>query len=132
VYTMYMNKKGFTLMELLVVVAIIGILATITIVFFSDIRDTAQDTRGIRVAQNIVLAFNNEQDNSNIFPAYDDLSSIDTVKAAAAPGINIASRTTPGPSFCVSYRLLAPENNRELYKATQEGSDLVPLSEGEC
>ena len=129
---MKMNKKGFTLIELLVVVSIIGILATTVFVLFSDIRDTAQDTRGIRVAQNIVLAFNTEQDNDDVFPAYNDLVTINTVEAIATPRISIASTSTASASFCVSYRLLNPEVGQELYKAIPEVSDFVPLAEGEC
>lgn len=40
-----MNRKGFTLVELLVVVAIIAILSTIGLVVFSDAQKNARDAR---------------------------------------------------------------------------------------
>ncbi len=42
---MFQNKKGFTLIELMVVIAIIAILATVVLVALQGARDAAQDSK---------------------------------------------------------------------------------------
>jgi len=126
------KKQAFTLIELLVVVAIIGVLSSIIVPNLSTSKDDAQDARGIKTVQNIVLAFNVEQDDDNIFPAYNDLTSIDAAIAASGPRISITDPESASSSFCVSYTLVNPEEDKEIYKATPELSDLVPLAAGAC
>lgn len=41
----YKNQKGFTIVELLIVIVVIGILATLVIVTFSGIQQRARDTQ---------------------------------------------------------------------------------------
>ncbi|HET8884383.1 MAG TPA: prepilin-type N-terminal cleavage/methylation domain-containing protein [Candidatus Saccharimonadales bacterium] len=50
---MQKTKSGFTIVELLIVIVVIGILAAITIVTYSGVQDRAVDTR-MRVAANKV------------------------------------------------------------------------------
>jgi len=42
---MFKNKNGFTIVELLIVIVVIGILAAITIVAYNGIQNRAQDTK---------------------------------------------------------------------------------------
>jgi prepilin-type N-terminal cleavage/methylation domain-containing protein len=51
-----MDKKGFTLVELLVVISIIGLLATIVMVSLGSARTKARDTRRKVDLEQIVLA----------------------------------------------------------------------------
>ena len=52
-----MNKKGFTLVELLAVIIILGIIATITVVSVTDILSTSKDsTHDVKVKQIISKA----------------------------------------------------------------------------
>ncbi|MEW6184730.1 MAG: prepilin-type N-terminal cleavage/methylation domain-containing protein [Thermodesulfobacteriota bacterium] len=50
------NQKGFTLVELLIVIAIIGILAAIAIPQFSNYRKRAYDSSALADAKNLYTA----------------------------------------------------------------------------
>lgn len=52
------NKKGFTLIELIVVIAILAILAAIAIPTFSGITDSADERVELANARSIATAYN--------------------------------------------------------------------------
>ncbi|WXL25074.1 prepilin-type N-terminal cleavage/methylation domain-containing protein [Ectopseudomonas mendocina] len=51
------KQKGFTLIELMIVIAIIGILAAIAIPQFNDYRAKANDSLALADNKNIVTTF---------------------------------------------------------------------------
>ena len=51
------NKPGFTIVELLIVIVVIGILAAITIMAFNGIQDRAKSSSNISTARSFVTAF---------------------------------------------------------------------------
>ena len=86
-FKMRKNKKGFTLIELIVVIAILAILAAIAIPSFIGITDQANDKVALANARSISSAFNAYQNlNPNAHLA-DDIAMADA--QTALEGINL-------------------------------------------
>lgn len=50
------KQKGFSLVELLVVLAIVGLLATLAVISLSGVRERARDTKRINIADSVMKA----------------------------------------------------------------------------
>ena len=66
---MMRNRKGFTLIELMIVVAIIGILAAIAIPQFASYRQRAQDSAAKSALKNLATAQENYYAEYNTYTA---------------------------------------------------------------
>ena len=62
-------SKGFTLIELMIVVAIVGILAAVAIPAYQDYTVRARVTEGLSLASSAKLAVEETYQSSNAFPA---------------------------------------------------------------
>ncbi len=63
------HSKGFTLIELMIVVAIVGILAAIAIPAYQDYTVRARVTEGLSLASSAKLAVEETYQSTNAFPA---------------------------------------------------------------
>jgi len=63
------NQKGFTLIELMIVVAIIGILAAIAIPAYQDYTIRAQVTEGFQLTGSIKASVSEYYTNLGVFPS---------------------------------------------------------------
>lgn len=63
-----MNQKGFTLIELMIVVAIIGILAAVAIPAYQDYTIRARVTEGLNLASSAKLAVSETAITNNALP----------------------------------------------------------------
>ena len=74
-----LNKsRGVTLIELLIVIAIIGILAAIVLVSLNDARTSARDTQRVGNLRNAQLAMEIYFDDNGQYPDDDDLAAVMT------------------------------------------------------
>lgn len=65
------SKAGFTMVELLIVVAIIGLLVTLTLISISDIRAKTRDTQRVADIKAVQESLAMYQSNYGEFPVYD-------------------------------------------------------------
>ena len=84
-------QKGFTLIELMIVIAIIGILAAIAIPAYQDYTVRAKVSEGMSVASAAKLAVAETLDSTGSFPTSNSAAGLPT--AASITGNNVSSVT---------------------------------------
>ncbi len=112
---MFQNKKGFTLIELMVVIAIIAILATVVLVALQGARDAAKDSKissAVTQARSIAEIYyaTNEQSYTGFTaePDYahlmqdNDINLIHGISATGDAYCVTQALTTAGEHFCLS------------------------------
>lgn len=62
--------RGFTIIELLIVVAIIGLMASLTLVYLSGIRARSRDTRRVTDIYSVAIALHLYNDIFSEYPVY--------------------------------------------------------------
>ena len=84
------KQKGFTIVELLIVIVVIGILAAISIVAYNGVTQKARDDQRISDARNIINAAASYQAEIGSWPTRANLTGYNTVKLSGTA----ASRLT--------------------------------------
>lgn len=69
-----MNKKGFTLIEILVVIAIIGILSALALVSFSSARARSRDARRMSDLRQMLTALELYNNDQAVYPSASGIS----------------------------------------------------------
>jgi len=87
----YKKQTGFTIVELLIVIVIIGILAAITIVAYNGIQGQARDTQRVQDMQSIVKALELYKATNGVYPA--------AVGTANASGWEVSHDGTTATNF---------------------------------
>jgi len=104
-----MNKmqKGFTLIELMIVVAIIGILAAIAIPAYQDYTIRAQVSEGLSLASGSKTAVGEFFTNNGAFPANNDSAGVS--EAESINGNYVSKVEIASGLITVTYSKTAPQ-----------------------
>jgi len=97
------TEKGFTLIEVLMVVAIIGILATIVLVSLNTARSKARDVRRISDLRQLALALEMSYDDNSTYPVQATCVDIATPLAALATGGYMGALPADPGTYTYSY-----------------------------
>lgn len=111
-----MRKRGFTLVEILIVIAIVGVLAAITIVSISGARQRAQDTQVMTRLSGVRTALSQFEIDRRAFPIF----------AETAPerlgGVALTNlEASLVPNYLRSNTALSFENRQNRYLSTLDG-----------
>jgi len=99
-------NKGFTLIELMIVVAIIGILAAVAIPAYSDYTTRAQVTEGLNLASAAKTAVSESYTSNGAWPA--DNTAAGMGAAANIQGKYVNSVSVANNQITVTFRAAAP------------------------
>jgi type II secretion system protein G len=127
-----LNKKGFTLIELIVVIAIIGILSAVVIVNISSSRSKARDAKRISDIAQIQLALEQYFEWCGVYPK-NSSGAIDTITNCAKKITDFISVIPKDPLTKVNYIYGVDDNNVPLdyiLKAELENTGNGATTEG--
>lgn len=99
IYTQRLNKKnGFTIVELIVVIAIIGILVSLTIITYGSWRKTASVNSVNSDLKNVAVSMENYRNFNNVYP-----TTIPT-NFTSSPDVTLTLKTigTGIADYCIS------------------------------
>ena len=103
------NRKGFTIVELVIVIAVIGILATVLVPTFGDIIDKANDSAALQEAKNI---YTNYTSNFN-YSTGDDAVATGVIKVSEKEYV----------------ALKASQVEQKIYKTADEAADAAGIAD---
>lgn len=133
-----LRQKGFTIVELLIVIATIAILASIVIVGYRSIQNRANDAAvqsDLEAISGIFEAYRVNPNNTNVFPQ--DLAALNSLSVKATKR---SYKTTMNLNmvYCIdntgsdayqSYKLIAESKSGAIFVMTQDGFATHSLTE---
>jgi type IV pilus assembly protein PilA len=118
-----MKNRGFTLIELMIVIAILGVLAAIAIPVYQDYIGRARVTEGVSLASGAKIAVAEFQQANNAFPV--DNAEAGLPAAADINGRDVESVTVAGNRIAVTYRNVRIPNGGTLFLEATAGAGSI-------
>jgi len=119
------HSKGFTLVELLIVIAIIAVLAAIAVPSAMNVLKKSEVTRSVKVANDLVLSINSFQDDYGYLPFPSEVSGDGSFSGGAPNEDELI--ITDNPSFLNVIMGLEDEinTNKRAYFETDQANNGV-------
>lgn len=118
-----MKNRGFTLIELMIVIAILGVLAAIAIPVYQDYIGRARVTEGVSLASGAKIAVAEFQQANNAFPV--DNAEAGLPAAADINGRDVESVAVAGNRITVTYRDVRIPNGGTLFLEATAGAGSI-------
>lgn len=90
---MLSKTKGFTIVELLIVIVVIGILASITIVAFNGVQNRAKSTAASSLAQNVRKAADLHFADTGTYPTIANMTSSNALARIDSSAFTVSAAT---------------------------------------
>ncbi|MEK7167212.1 MAG: type II secretion system protein [Patescibacteria group bacterium] len=121
----FKNKKGFGLIELLIVIAIISLLSTIATVVYSGAKEKARDAKRIADAKQIQTALNIYFNDKELFPITTTTIILGTGNyfCLNGNGFGVSCDTEPIYVKLIPSAPTPPQNNQYTYASVDSGND---------
>ena len=131
------QRQGFTIVELMIVIIVIGILTTITMVgisrFQADARDARRSTSITTIAEALEKYYdqNGEYPNCAAIGATANTVSTDTLKGISTSAL-IAPQAPSGTANSLSCTVTATTNGTDVFQYIGDGTSPCTNSTGAC
>lgn len=125
------NSRGFTLIEILVVVAIVGILASVVLVSLNTTRVNARDTARVATIKEVQKALELYFSDTGYYPVQAIPANISVLSTALVPTyISEISYEMTGVSEPMYYRPAGQPTSYLIYVSKEKQTQETPVSYG--
>jgi prepilin-type N-terminal cleavage/methylation domain-containing protein len=114
------KSKGFTIVELLIVIVVIGILATLVIVTFTGIQQKARDSKRKTDIGAVQASLESYYSSNNTYPTLTDLND-PTWRSTNMKGFDSSALQDPKGSAATLIAGTAPSSTQYAYNVTPTG-----------
>lgn len=114
------KKTGFTLVEILVAIAIVAVLATLAIVSLQNARSNARDSKRLADIRQIKTALELFFNDHNRYPSQEEWDNWE-IKSSSGSYFMLSKPKAPSPAS----RNCDSENNEYIYKPSSDGRSYV-------